>query len=145
MRLIQTYVDVRKGEEILDLESYPFSGDVQDKKLREAFAQASQGAATEKDLYEVLSRISKKRSWDSDDEKFLESTTADQYEAFFGSIETDDLHDCIETALRFGRFQRGESDKKIGASVSEALSRLASKSRLNQRRLARHGIKSKPT
>jgi hypothetical protein len=57
-------------------------------------------------------------------------------------MEGDDLHDCITAALQFGRFENAdESDKKIGTAVTEALSRLAAKSRLNRARLARHGIK----
>lgn len=144
-QLIATYVAVNKGnDKVLDLINYPFSGDVQDKALRQAFAQTFQGAATRKDLREVLTRMSVKRSWGGDDREFLASTTADEFEAFFSSIEGDDLHDCIKTALQFGRFSNpDESDKKIETAATEALTRLASKSRLNQARLARHGIKPK--
>ena len=141
------FVAANKGnQKVLDLANYPFSGDVQDKVLRETFAQAFQGAPNKKDLREVLTRISDNRSWGGDDRAFLISTTADEYEAFFASIEGDDLHDCIKAALQFGRFANAdESDKKIGAAVTEALSRLASTSRLNKARLARHGIKPKTT
>jgi hypothetical protein len=142
-KLIEIYVAVNNGnQKVLDLAKYPFAGDVRDKKLRDAFAQAFQGAPKKKDLREVLNRISNTRSWGGDDTEFLFSTTADEYEAFFASLEGDDLHDCITAALQFGRFANADDPyRRIGAAVTDALGRLAAKSPLNQRRLARHGIK----
>ena len=140
--LIDLYVQVRADEpELFNLSEYSFSGDISDKKVREAFDNAYEGVAVSEPVKDVLLRLAGSNGWNNKDEIVLSDTTVDEYYDLFKSEAGDHLSDIVNACLKFGQFSNPtERQKQIADNAKEALVRIGKESAINALRVRKFGV-----
>ncbi len=89
-------------------------------------------------LYELVG----KNGWGAEDEKILSETSPEEYYKFFKSESGGNLSLYVEKVLQFGRFENSSDiQKQIAEKATQALKKIASESKLNERRVQKFGIK----
>ena len=124
-----------------DLNAHPFGSDITEPELRAAFAGRRASAPKNQDLAQALSRIGKNQGRDEEDLEFLASASVSDNVELFKRLRGSELKSAIYTALQFGKFSNSsEPMKRIVATASEALRRIARKSTINARRVRMYGV-----
>lgn len=139
--LIHAYV-TSKGDDpkFFDLSRYIFAGaDDVDPVLRDAFEQKRNSYVDPRDPKKVLLELANRNGWNDEDVRLLAGVSAARYEEIFESIESEDLAQIVQMALRMAGQQDGQSLAMRGA-LHEALSRIAAKSPLRAERLEAWGF-----
>lgn len=140
--LIDLYVNTRADDpELFNLSEYSFSGQISDKKVREAFDKAYERTAVSESAKEVLTRLAGSTGWNNKDEIVLAETTADEYYELFKSEAGEHLSDIVNTCLKFGQFSNAsERPQKIVENAKKALIRIGKESAINALRVQKFGI-----
>lgn len=138
---IDYYVEQRKTESgLFNLDS-PFSENITDRRIIDAFNELLASTTVEYEIDEVVHRLANKDGWSQEDEQALVAATVDDYYKLFKSIDGDYLSKYVDSCLQFGRFANpSEQQKKIHDKAASALKRIAGESKTNKLRLARFGI-----
>lgn len=141
--LIESFIKARASEpEIFNLSGYPLAGEITDKKVRDAFDKAYEGASIRESPKQVLMRLSDSNGWSHQDEIVLAETTVDEYYELFKTESGDHLTEMVNTCLRFGRFSNAnERQKQIAENAAKALTRIGKESAINALRVRKFGIK----
>jgi hypothetical protein len=140
--LIESFIKARASEpEIFNLSGYPLAGEITDKKVRDAFDKAYEGASIRESPKQVLMRLSDSNGWSHQDEIVLAETTVDEYYELFKTESGDHLTEMVNTCLRFGRFSNAnERQKQIAENAAKALTRIGKESAINALRVRKFGI-----
>lgn len=141
-KIISLYVEARKDEPILfDLSQSPFSTDISEEKVQEAFRQAHAARGEKRTLKEVVASMVENNGWNINDEDVLDAATVEDYYNLFKAERGSHLHSYVNVPLRFIRIGNA-SDKhhRIGQKAKEALLRIAAESELNHLRVRRYGV-----
>lgn len=140
--LIESFIKARASEpEIFNLSGYPLAGEITDKKVRDAFDKAYEGASIRESPKQVLMRLSDSNRWSHQDEIVLAETTVDEYYELFKTESGDHLTEMVNTCLRFGRFSNAnERQKQIAENAVKALTRIGRESAINALRVRKFGI-----
>ena len=140
--LIESFIKARASEpEIFNLSGYPLAGEITDKKVRDAFEKAYEGASIRESPKQVLMRLSDSNGWSNQDEIVLAETTVDEYYELFKTESGDHLTEMVNTCLRFGRFSNAnERQKQIAENAVKALTRIGKESAINALRVRKFGI-----
>jgi hypothetical protein len=120
-----------------------FFGDSRlDPYLAEKFYAARGLTEKPKQLADIVHRIAEdKDSWNSTDEQFLASASAEEIFAFLKAQNTRHLHAYIRVLLRFGQFgNSSEQQLAIANNTKAALRKIADESLLNRVRLGRYKL-----
>ena len=140
--LIESFIKARPSEpEIFNLSGYPLAGEITDKKVRDAFDKAYEGASIRESPKQVLMRLSDSNGWSHQDEIVLAETTVDEYYELFKTESGDHLTEMVNACLRFGRFSNAnERQKQIAENAVKALTRIGKESAINALRVRKFGI-----
>lgn len=140
--LIESFIKARASEpEIFNLSGYPLAGEITDKKVRDAFDKAYEGASIRESPKQVLMRLSDSNGWSHQDEIVLAETTVDEYYELFKTESGDHLTEMVNACLRFGRFSNAnERQKQIAENAEKALARIGKESAINALRVRKFGI-----
>ena len=140
--LIESFIKARASEpEIFNLSGYPLAGEITDKKVRDAFDKAYEGASIRESPKQVLMRLSDSNGWSHQDEIVLAETTVDEYYELFKTESGDHLTEMVNACLRFGRFSNAnERQKQIAENAVKALTRIGKESAINALRVRKFGI-----
>lgn len=140
--LIESFVKARASEpEIFNLSGNPLAGEITDKKVRDAFDKAYEGASIRESPKQVLMRLSGSNGWSHQDEIVLAETTVDEYYELFKTESGDHLTEMVNACLRFGRFSNAnERQKQIAENAVKALTRIGKESAINALRVRKFGI-----
>jgi hypothetical protein len=110
-----------------------------DPALRQAFQEQYESFVDARDPAEVLLGITRKSGWNERDVRLLARLTADDWVQVIDRCEGPDVMGAIETAERLVP-QAGDLSDAFGAALTEALHRIASRSRLRARRMRKFGV-----
>jgi hypothetical protein len=135
--LIAFYVSSRRSEsELFDLENYPFSSDVNDKSVVDAFENQMKGTVEPVTLEEAVRTIAKRKGWAQREFETLNNATPDQlYRLFKGNLAGTPSR-IVPACLQFN----DPPNAKLYERVFDALRRLASESIINAVRVRRLGV-----
>jgi hypothetical protein len=93
-------------------------------------------------LKDILYELIGKNGWGAEDEKILSEASPEEYYKFFKSESGENLPLYVEKVLQFGRFTNSSDvQKQIAEKATQALKKIASESKLNERRVQKFGIK----
>ena len=140
--LIESFIKARASEPVIfNLSGYPLAGEITDKKVRDAFDKAYEGASIRESPKQVLMRLSDSNGWSHQDEIVLAETTVDEYYELFKTESGDHLTEMVNACLRFGRFSNAnERQKQIAENAVKALTRIGKESAINALRVRKFGI-----
>ncbi|MEH2249478.1 hypothetical protein [Nostoc sp.] len=143
--IIEIYIQQRKDEEgIFDIANYPFSDDINDKRVIERFKQENTRHKNYISPEEVIDSLVGKNGWSQSDIEILSSLTTDDFYQIFTSQNGDHLSSWVDVCLQFARIvNASEKQKMISNNATEALVRIGRQSRLNARRVSKYGIRIK--
>jgi len=141
--LIELYIENnRDRKQLFNLNSYAFRGDIDDKTVIKRFDEIFLETKISKSLKDVLHELVGKNGWGSEDEKILSETSPEEYYKFFKTESGENLSLYVDKVLQFGRFTNStDIQKQIAENATEALKKIASESKLNERRVQKYGIK----
>ena len=141
--LIELYIENnRDRKQLFNLNNYAFRGDIDDKTVIRRFDEVFLETKISKSLKDVLYELIGKNGWGPEDEKILSETSPEEYYKFFKAESGENLSLYIDKVLQFGRFTNStETQKQIAENATQALKKIASESKLNERRVQKYGIK----
>ncbi|MGA0564971.1 P-loop NTPase fold protein [Ancylobacter sp. VNQ12] len=142
--LIQIYVKAHEvdGFDFFNIGKHHFSQDP-DKGLVAAFKAYRDAYIDYRDPLEVLLGISERQSWDDADVALMAKQSAADFERMFEELRGAEIRRAIDTIRLLGRGYE-EGHEQIAKASEEALRRIAAKSPLRARKVARFGIKPAP-
>jgi len=137
------YMENRKAPaEFFELRRHPFSDDVDDPDVRNAFDKKYRSEKKIPSASAVLLRIYENDSWSEDDMALLSEQSADDFYRMFKSQDGANLSRLVRMCLQFERIgDGGDGKREISAKAKEALVRIGRESPLNRRRVKKFGIK----
>jgi len=140
--IIELYVNIRGDElDLFNLSNYPFSGEISDKSIRNAFDKAYESKAITEPPRVVLMRLAASNGWNEKDEVVLSEMTVNEYYELFKTESGESLSDIVNACLNFGRFSNAsERQQKIAEHAKQALLRIASESAINALRVRKFGV-----
>ncbi|MCX2725146.1 hypothetical protein [Roseibium salinum] len=144
--VIEKWFSVHTGEglEFFNIANHHFSQDDRiDGGFKAAFEDRRSGYQDDRDPYEVLVEIGRSENWSEADIALMAMQSADDFEGMFEELRGRDVRKSIETILRLGRIDL-DGSKEIKAASHEALRRIAKKSPLRARKVARFGVELNP-
>ena len=141
--LIEFYIENNSDKKnLFNLNSYPFRGDIADNKVIKRFDEIFLETKKTKKLKDILYELVGKNGWGAEDEKILSEVSPEEYYKFFKSESGENLQLYVEKVLQFGRFTNSSDvQKRIAEKAAQALKKIASESKLNERRVQKFGIK----
>jgi len=141
--LIELYIENNHDrKQLFNLNSYAFRGDIDDKTVIKRFDEIFLETKISKSLKDVLHELVGKNGWGSEDEKILSETSPEEYYKFFKTESGENLSLYVDKVLQFGRFANStDIQKQIAENATQALKKIASESKLNERRVQKYGIK----
>lgn len=141
--LIEFYIENNSDKKnLFNLNSYPFRGDIDDNKVIKRFDEIFLETKKTKTLKDILYELIGKNGWGAEDEKILSEASPEEYYKFFKSESGENLPLYVEKVLQFGRFTNSSDvQKQIAEKATQALKKIASESKLNERRVQKFGIK----
>lgn len=136
--LIDFYLDVRAAEDgILDLESYPFSGDIKDPVIWERFNKRKAETKALLPLSEAVKHIAANAGWSKIHIEALQAASEDDFYALFKQDHGDELSRIIACCLQF---EAWAEHKPISEKARAALIRIGKENPLNAIRVRRHKV-----
>lgn len=140
-QMIHHYVSGRDEErKFFDLSEHPFSGEITDTDVINAFKEKCASLADTRDMSAMLLRL--KDSWNSDTLSALSSASVGFYYRTFKEHSGEDLKRMIAGVLQFDRVvDATEQMNEIAKRGKEALKLIGEESPINARRVAKYGIK----
>lgn len=126
--------------EFFDLSDHFSRSDSIEDALRDAFEAARTGYVDPREPLDVLREIGARQGWDQRDVMLMSKQGADDFERMFEALKGDEVRQSIETIRLLARSERPESDT-IEKATAEALKRIAAKSPLRARKVAKFGVK----
>jgi len=140
--IIKHYV-ASHGEDrkLFDLNNYPFSGDVKDAEVVQAFSEKYATFKDERDISVTLLSMANMNGWSEKDIVTLSTLPVEEYHDLFKKSEGHDLHRFINVCLQFDNITNAtEPMKEISKRAKDALKRIGQESAINARRVKRYGI-----
>lgn len=139
--VVDAYMKAHEGErpEFFELSDHFSRTDSVEDGLRDAFAAARAGYDDPRDPFDVLREIGTRQGWDQRDVMLMAKQSADDFERMFEALRGDEVRQSIETIRLMARTKPPESDA-IERVTTEALKRIAAKSPLRARKVARFGV-----
>jgi hypothetical protein len=140
-KLLDLFLAERRNDrDVFDLERYPFSGDIKDKKLNDEFKKRATSQAVTKAPLDALKQIAS-GGWSATDTNALAALSTDDFYSFFKSLRGDDLYTAVMSVVNFGSISNlSPRDQATWKSAEAALKKIAGESPLNRRRMRRYGI-----
>ena len=140
--VVDAFMKAHVGErpEFFDLSDHFSRSDSMEDGLRDAFEAARASYIDPRDPLDVLREIGGRQGWDQRDVMVMAKQSADDFERMFEELNGEEVRQSIETIRLLARTDRPESDT-IERATSEALRRIAAKSPLRARKVARFGVK----
>lgn len=134
--MIDFYISKRVGERnLFDLESYPFSGDIDDSILIERFKQVFRSARQLPTLLDAVMLIAEKHGWSQEQIQAVEQASEEDYYQLFLSKQGEDLSRVVRACLQFETIG---GQQHLAEKPRAALRRLGHQSTLNALRVQWH-------
>ena len=134
--LIEYYIEKRKDEpELFDMDSYAFSGEVTDVKLRERFAAVHRVGHPLPSLVDAALTMAKGQGFNNEDMAALEAATEEDFYKLFKADHGEQHGWIVKGCLRAGGVG---GHQEVGARARAALERIAAESPLNAVRVNRY-------
>jgi hypothetical protein len=144
--LINEYFDVHEGNiRAMDRNFYPYMDIVKDQRVIDRMHQIWNSVGDKETLEEALQKIVlRKGGWEIEEAEVLRKSKAEDFYKLFKSVKSDTLNYYIRASLEFEQFERSKKEQgEPFTSVTEALRKIASESRINAVRISsRYGIKT---
>ena len=140
--LINVYIEKRGSEtELFNMQENNLFGSIKDQEIINRFNDIYKNSVKTETAKEVLDRIAGKNAWNQSDEVVLANTLVDEYYKLFKSETGQHLSSFVTTCLKFGQSSdASDQQKEITKRAAEALKKIASESKINQRRVKRFGV-----
>lgn len=140
LEMIRYYVENRdEPRSFFDLERDPFSGDINDIDVLNAFAKRCAVPDEALDISTMLLRL--KESWNDEILAELAAAKIEEYKTVFKETSGTDLRRMIAGVLQFDRINNASAVmKEISRRAKEALKLIGAESPINARRVAKFGI-----
>lgn len=129
-----------KPPEFFETSAHFHNDDSIEPTLDKAFAKARATYVDPRDPFEVLREMGARQSWDKRDAMLMRKQSADDFERMFEALRGDQVRYSIEAIRKLAREEKHEDDT-IERTTTEALKRIATKSPLRARKVARFGVK----
>ena len=141
--LIELYVAEREGNpESLNLEMYPFSDDIQDKKIIQRFDEIASKTVDNRSLEDVVSSLVGTNGWNRSDIEVLSRASVDDFYTLFKGTKGPQLGRYVEVCLQFFRIVNiGDKERKVSENARNALIKIGKESTLNRRRVSKFGVR----
>lgn len=145
--MIRHYVTSRgENRELFDLRNYPFSSDVTDPDVVQAFQDKYTTFRNAGNATTTLLRMAHSNGWNPEDITTLCTLPVDDYYQIFKSHRGDDLRKIIKVCLQFDVIGNATPDmKEISKRAKDALKRIGQESAINARRVKYYGVEVKGT
>ncbi len=141
--MIDFYIVKRSNERnLFDLDSYPFSGDIDDLILIERFKQTFTSARQLPTLLDAVMWIAKNRGWSQEQIQAVEQASEEDYYQLFLSSQGSDLSTVVRACLQFETIA---GRQHLAKNPQAALKRIGHESTLNALRVRRFGVTIEPT
>ena len=142
--LIKKYLEERSAEkELFDLTRDPFSSNIEDTDVRQAFEKKSAEFVDGRNPADVLEAMVINHGWNHEDVELLDKLNIDDFYKIFKNERGTRMHRVIRGALQ--QHSKDSVASKEQGSISEratkALERIAHETRLNAKRVAVQGVK----
>ncbi|QGX61452.1 hypothetical protein [Alteromonas mediterranea] len=140
--IIDIYIRNRKDDvELFNTNGDTALGRLNDEEIQKKFKETYSQLVVKETPKEVLSRISGQQGWNDSDELILANTTVEEYYTLFKSEVGSHLASYVTRCLKFGQYANAnDQQKEISKKATEALQRIASESKINQRRVSKFGV-----
>jgi hypothetical protein len=138
--MLKHYVENRtEPRSFFDLAHYPFSGDITDPDVKQAFAEKC--AALEEKLDVPAMLLALKDSWSDEVLAELSTLPIEEYRKAFKGTNGKDLRKMLAGVLQFDRIVNASAEmKEISRRAREALKLIGAESPINARRVGKFGI-----
>jgi hypothetical protein len=135
--MIKHYVESHADErELLDLDHYPFAGDVTDLDVVRAFRDKHASLKTEMNPAAILLRMADTNGWSPEDISTLSTLPVGEYYKIFKNNRK-----LVDTCLQFDRIMSASSDmRNISKRAKDALTLIGKESAINARRVRAYGV-----
>ena len=146
-KFIAHWIDVQSRENASSLTAEPdhFDREIRDESLRVAIENAADQNMPIPTLDEIVPRIAGNEGWGQKDEEFLSTASVDDFYYYFKRTEDRNLTTYVRTCLKFGQFLNPTGPMRtISGKAIEALRRIESESKLNELRIRKFGLGTKP-
>ena len=139
--VVDAYMKAHEGArpEFFDLSDHFSRSDSIEDGLRDAFAAARAAYVDSREPLDVLREMGKRRGWDDRDVILMAKQSADDFERMFEALKGEEVRQAIETIRQLASTERLGSNS-IERATTEALKRIAAKSPLRARKVARFGV-----
>jgi len=140
--VIEKYMEAKSDEplEFFNIANHHFTrGDALDQGLAQALARRRESYVDNRKPLDVLRSMGKQGGWKEADIQLMAKQTVDDFEQMFEALRGDELRPSIEILLTVGRSQLEKSNIVLTAAT-DALKRIAAKSPLRARKVARFGV-----
>lgn len=144
--VIEKWFSVHRGEslEFYNISNQNFTRDDRiDDNFAMAFEDRRRNFQDERCPLEVLKEMGRRKSWGEADVALMAKQSADDFERIFEALRGRDLRSSVDTILRLGKLDIYGSNE-IKEASHEALRRIAQKSPLRARKVARFGVEVAP-
>ncbi|WP_017968302.1 hypothetical protein [Rhizobium leguminosarum] len=141
-KLIEAYIHAKSDEnlEFFDLRHHHFSADeAVDDNLRTAFQEKFDSFVDDRKPLDVLKSIAQRQGWSEADIALLAKQTPSDFETMFEALQGNEVRWGIESVGSIGNSGKPGAEAIRKASI-EALRRIARKSPIRARKIARFGI-----
>jgi hypothetical protein len=145
--LIKHYVESHSEDrKLFDLRNYPFSGDIKDPDVVQAFEDKYAAFKVERDPVATLIWMANTNGWNDEDIAMLSTLPVDAYYRMFKMSGVTDLHKIISACLQFDSINNATAPmKEISKRAKDALKRIGQESAINARRVKRYGVQVNDT
>jgi hypothetical protein len=138
--MIKHYIESRNEDrKFFDLSDFPFSGEISDPDVIEAFKNKCATFHEERDPVDILLNIH--AGWRNDDIEWLATLSVEEYYQILKHAEGEDLRKMIAACLQFDRIvNASEPMRDVSKRAKEALKRIGHESAINARRVKKYGV-----
>ena len=136
--MIDFYIAKRSNEHnLFDLDSFPFSSDIDDTTLIERFNQVFTTARQLPTLLDAVMWIAENHGWSQEHIQALEQATEEDYYQLFLSNQGGNLNKFVSACLQFETIA---GKQHLADKPREALKRIGHQSTLNAIRVRKFGV-----
>jgi hypothetical protein len=141
--ILKHYLDVHSKEDrrLFDLARHPFSEDINDPDVIQAFKIKYETFKNTRTPTEILLSMANSNGWTEEDITALSVVPVDEYCAVFKNHRDEELRKIINTCLQFDRISGvSAAMTEISARARQALTLIGQESLINARRVQKFGI-----
>jgi hypothetical protein len=146
LEMLEAYINAhRQNSTLLNLADHPFRDQVTDPDVQQALQRYAIATGAKNDVVAILRNIVENKGWHPDEIAILARAPVDEYRRIFKEHRGDALHGIINVCLKLREPGPEDDPSTIAEKAREALKMIGCESPINERRIAKYGIKAHKT